>query len=124
MEINNANLRTLFVAFNAAFKAGLGQAASQYLQIATVVPSTTGSEEYGWLGQLPGLREWDAYRARSVAIERGRDREPENAELWTRDNVQVWISGVRRVVRDRIVDGMVADAEREARRGADGPRAA
>lgn len=58
MEINNANLRTLFVAFNAAFKAGLGQAASQYLQIATVVPSTTGSEEYGWLGQLPGLREW------------------------------------------------------------------
>ena len=58
MDINNANLRTLFVAFNAAFKAGLGQAASQYLQIATVVPSTTGSEEYGWLGQLPGLREW------------------------------------------------------------------
>lgn len=58
MEINNANLRALYVAFNAAFKAGLGQAASQYLQIATVVPSTTGSEEYGWLGQLPGLREW------------------------------------------------------------------
>ena len=58
MEINNANLRTLFVAFNAAFKAGLGQAASQYGQIATTVPSTTAAEEYGWLGQLPGLREW------------------------------------------------------------------
>lgn len=58
MDINNANLKALHVAFNAAFKAGLGQAASQYLQIATVVPSTTGSEEYGWLGQLPGLREW------------------------------------------------------------------
>ena len=58
MEINNANLKTLFVAFNAAFKAGLGQAASQYGQIATTVPSTTASEEYGWLGQLPGLREW------------------------------------------------------------------
>ena len=58
MEINNANLRALHVAFNAAFKAGLGQAASQYTQIATVVPSTTGSEEYAWLGQLPGLREW------------------------------------------------------------------
>ena len=58
MEINNANLRTLFVAFNAAFRAGLGQAASQYGQIATTVPSTTAAEEYGWLGQLPGLREW------------------------------------------------------------------
>lgn len=58
MEINNANLKSLFVAFNAAFKAGLGQAASQYGQIATTVPSTTAAEEYAWLGQLPGLREW------------------------------------------------------------------
>lgn len=58
MHINNANLKTLYTAFNAAFKAGLGQAASQYGQIATTVPSTTGTEEYGWLGALPGLREW------------------------------------------------------------------
>lgn len=57
MHINNANLKTLYTAFNAAFKAGLGQAASQYGQIATTVPSTTGTEEYGWLGALPGLRE-------------------------------------------------------------------
>lgn len=58
MQVNNANLKTLYVAFNAAFKAGLGQAESQYGQIATTVPSTTAAEEYGWLGQLPGLREW------------------------------------------------------------------
>ena len=58
MQVNNANLKTLFIAFNAAFKAGLGQAASQYGQIATTVPSTTAAEEYGWLGQFPDLREW------------------------------------------------------------------
>ena len=58
MQVNNANLKTLYTAFNAAFKAGLGQAQSQYGQIATTVPSTTSAEEYGWLGQLPGLREW------------------------------------------------------------------
>lgn len=58
MDINNANLQRMFVAMNASFRAGLGQATSQYLQVATVVPSTTGSEEYDWLGQLPGLREW------------------------------------------------------------------
>lgn len=58
MQVNNANLKTLYVAFNAAFKAGMGQAQSQYGQIATTVPSTTSAEEYGWLGQLPGLREW------------------------------------------------------------------
>ncbi|MCL1960669.1 MAG: Mu-like prophage major head subunit gpT family protein [Desulfovibrionaceae bacterium] len=63
MQINNANLKTLYIAFNAAFRAGIGQAASQYGQIATTVPSTTAAEEYGWLGQLPNLREWLGDRA-------------------------------------------------------------
>lgn len=58
MIINQGNLKTLYVAFKAAFQGGLGQAAPQYTSIATVVPSTTGSEEYGWLGKLPSMREW------------------------------------------------------------------
>lgn len=58
MIINKANLSALFVAFNAAFQGGLGQAQSLYASIATVVPSTTGTEEYGWLGTFPGMREW------------------------------------------------------------------
>ncbi|WP_324622722.1 Mu-like prophage major head subunit gpT family protein [Delftia lacustris] len=58
MQITPANLKTLFTGYKTAFQGGLGQAASQYLQIATVVPSTTAAEEYGWLGKLPGMREW------------------------------------------------------------------
>lgn len=58
MQINSANLKLLFTAFNAAYQAGLAQAGSQYSQIATVVPSSTGAEEYGWLGALPNMREW------------------------------------------------------------------
>lgn len=58
MIVNALNLKTLTIAFKAAFQAVLGQAPSQYLTIATVVPSTTGSEEYGWLGALPNVREW------------------------------------------------------------------
>lgn len=58
MLINAGNLKTLFVAFNAAFRGGLSQAASQYGVIATTVPSSTGSEEYGWLGSFPNVREW------------------------------------------------------------------
>lgn len=58
MQVTRGNLNTLFVAFNAAFKQGLGQAPSQYQRIATVVPSTTKSNEYGWLGKIPGMREW------------------------------------------------------------------
>lgn len=58
MIINQGNLKTLYVAFKAAFQGGLGQAAPQFGTVATTVPSTTGSEEYGWLGKLPSLREW------------------------------------------------------------------
>jgi phage major head subunit gpT-like protein len=58
MIVNQNNLKTLFIAFKAAFQGGLGQAASQYQQISTLVPSSTGTEEYGWLGQVPNLREW------------------------------------------------------------------
>lgn len=42
--------------FQTAFSAAM--AASQYQKIATVVPSSTASNTYGWLGQWPGFREW------------------------------------------------------------------
>ena len=32
--------------------------ASQWQQIAVEVPSTSDQERYGWLGSLPGMREW------------------------------------------------------------------
>lgn len=58
MIITTGNLRALYVAFNAAFASGLGAAESQYNRIATVVPSTTKTNEYGWLGKFPKMREW------------------------------------------------------------------
>lgn len=58
MLINTGNLKTLYTGFKTSFMGGLGMAGSQYEAIATVVPSTTSTEEYGWLGQIPGMREW------------------------------------------------------------------
>jgi phage major head subunit gpT-like protein len=58
MIINKFNLSALYTAFLAAFNSGLGAAPSQYQRIATVVPSTTGTNEYGWLGRFPKMREW------------------------------------------------------------------
>ena len=59
MQINQASLRTLFIGFNAAFKTGLdSQAATQFGRIATVVPSTTREQDYGWLGKVPNVRQW------------------------------------------------------------------
>lgn len=58
MEINRANLSLLGVAFNTAYQGGLGMADPQWQSIATPVNSTTGTEEYGWIGKLPNVREW------------------------------------------------------------------
>lgn len=58
MDITNANLAILFRAFNAAFQRGFAGAPSLWNRVATEVPSTTGSNDYGWLGSLPGMREW------------------------------------------------------------------
>lgn len=58
MHINHANLRSIYVAFKAAFQGVLDQAESQAARIATTVPSSTATEEYGWLGSFPNMREW------------------------------------------------------------------
>lgn len=58
MFVNASNLSTLFIAFKAAFMAAFGSTQSLYNKVATTVPSTTGTEEYGWLGAFPRMREW------------------------------------------------------------------
>lgn len=58
MEINTVNLRSAYVGFNAAFQQGIGEATSMYSRIASTVPSTTRTNEYGWLGKMAGFRKW------------------------------------------------------------------
>lgn len=58
MLINANTLRSLYTGFSAAFAGGFAGAASVYDRVATRVPSTTSENEYGWLGQIPGFREW------------------------------------------------------------------
>ena len=58
MIINSGNLQTLYRGFNAAFREGFGQAAADHDPLTLDVTSMTRTEEYGWLGQVPGLREW------------------------------------------------------------------
>ena len=58
MIINSGNLQTLYRGFNAAFRDGFGQAMADHMPFTLDVTSMTRTEEYGWLGQFPGLREW------------------------------------------------------------------
>lgn len=58
MLINAANLDTLRVGFKTSFQGGLSQADQDWQRIATVVPSATKEQKYGWLGKIPNVREW------------------------------------------------------------------
>lgn len=63
MLINLGNLEALRTGFKTSFQGGLGQAPSQYAQIATVVPASQKKQDYGWLGKIPNVREWVGPRA-------------------------------------------------------------
>lgn len=58
MIINPQNLRGIYTAFNTLFTQAFDGQKPTYEKIATVVPSTTESETYAWLGDIPGMREW------------------------------------------------------------------
>jgi phage major head subunit gpT-like protein len=58
LTVNKGNLDIVFTGFRTSFQKGLTQAAPMWQAVATEVPSATAKEKYGWLGDLPGLREW------------------------------------------------------------------
>lgn len=58
MLLNSSNLRTLHIGFSTIFQEGFAGVAATWPRIAMKAPSTTAEEEYGWLGELPRVREW------------------------------------------------------------------
>lgn len=61
MIINTATLEAVNNGFNTAFLQGfnaIGSVANQYDQVVMRVPSTADLENYGWMKDLPGMREW------------------------------------------------------------------
>lgn len=58
IKITPLLLAGIFTGYSAAYAKGLGMAASQRDVVATTVPSSSSKNDYGWLGQFPGMREW------------------------------------------------------------------
>lgn len=58
MIVNQQSLRGLFTGFNTIFTKAFTETKPLYDRVATVVPSTTGEENYKWLGTIPMMREW------------------------------------------------------------------
>lgn len=62
MIITVASLAALQQGFNAAFLQGFGATKPSWEQVAMRVPSTADIENYGWMKELPGMREWVGQR--------------------------------------------------------------
>lgn len=58
MLITPTSLQALSQGFNAAFSRGFESVKPSWQQIAMEVPSSTSAENYGWLKDFPGMREW------------------------------------------------------------------
>lgn len=58
MIINPQTLRGVYTGFNILFNQAFDGQKPTYEKVATVVPSTTDTETYAWLGDIPGMREW------------------------------------------------------------------
>jgi len=56
--VTPALLQSLKTGFKGEFAQGLEMAAPQWNKVASLIPSSTASNTYGWLGQFPGFREW------------------------------------------------------------------
>ena len=58
MIITPATLTALMTTFRREFDAGVTSVEPAWNKVATLVPSTTKGNTYGWLGQFPQMREW------------------------------------------------------------------
>ena len=58
MIITPQSLRGIYIGFNTIFNKALEEAKPLYTEVATVTPSTTESETYAWLGDIPSMRQW------------------------------------------------------------------
>jgi phage major head subunit gpT-like protein len=68
--ITQPKLDALRVTWKTEFQRGLTAAAPQWTNIATLVKSTGKSNQYGWLGQFPHLREWVGSRQHKSMAEK------------------------------------------------------
>jgi phage major head subunit gpT-like protein len=56
--VTSSVLNAIRTGFKKNFEDGKTKGTPMYAAVATVVPSSTKSNTYGWLGQWPGFREW------------------------------------------------------------------
>jgi phage major head subunit gpT-like protein len=62
MVITPSALNGIFVSYNLRYQAAFDAAKPYWNKVATLVPSTTDTNTYGWMNKLPKMREWTGDR--------------------------------------------------------------
>lgn len=91
MPITAEQIRDLTTGLSAAYAKGLGSAKPQYTAIATVLPSSTSQETYGFLGSWPQIKEWIGDRQLAKLAEHGytiKNRKFESSIVVEKDKVE------------------------------------
>ncbi|WDR00744.1 Mu-like prophage major head subunit gpT family protein [Devosia sp. J2-20] len=91
MEITGPALVSLFTGYSAAYQGGFNGVTPTYTQIAMTVTSVTRSNEYGWLGKFPRMREWIGDRVINALGKHGytiRNRSFESTIAVDRDDIR------------------------------------
>lgn len=71
LSITPSVLDATYTAFNLRFQQGFKRTSVWWDKVATLIPSTTGSETYAWLKEIPGFREWVGERQVRELVSRG-----------------------------------------------------
>jgi phage major head subunit gpT-like protein len=71
MEITPSTLQPFFQQLDLRFQAGYREAPTFWQQVATLVPSSTEQNVYGWMDYVPQLRQWVGERYVRNLVSRG-----------------------------------------------------
>ncbi len=91
MLINSAALAALRTGFQTTFQRAFAGVDPDWDKIATEVRSSNAQETYGWLGDIPGMREWIGDRVINNLTEQDyviRNRKFESTVAVGRDNIE------------------------------------
>lgn len=91
MIVTNETLTALARGFNAAFRRGFDGVTPSWQQVAMQIPSTSDAENYGWMKDLPGVREWVGQRVYlnlEAATAQLKNKKWEHSIAVSRDNIE------------------------------------
>lgn len=122
MLINANTLSAMYRGFKTTFQNAYDAAPVMLDKIATTVPSSTAIEDYGWMGAIPGMREWVgdrvihnlsmhtyAIKNKSFELTMGVDRDKiEDDQLGIFTPMAAQMGHEARVQPDKLVWGLLA----------------